>query len=108
MTLHASSTTSRDRPVYALGQLTIRDRERYQRYVRKFASSLVGFEGELLAADEAPELLEGAWPHHKVVLIRFPSAEAFWAWARSDAYQAISVDRVAATEGPALLVQGIR
>ena len=93
--------------VYALGQLTIRDRERYQQYVRRFHDVLLQFGGRLLAADESPEILEGSWERDKVVLLEFESAASFWAWARSDAYQEISRDRVAAADGTVLLVHGI-
>ncbi len=92
--------------VYALAQLTIRDRARYERYARRFAEVLARFDGRLLAADEAPEVLEGSWDREKVVLLEFPSEKAFRSWASSDAYAEISVDRVAATEGPVLLVHG--
>ncbi|GEM_PF-229087 len=94
-------------PVYALGQLTIRDRIRYQQYVRRFHDVLLRFGGRLLAADESPEVLEGSWERDKVVLLEFESAESFWAWARSDEYQEISRDRIAATEGTVLLVHGV-
>ena len=53
-------------PVYALGQFTIRDRVRYQQYVRRFHDVLVQFGGRLLAADESPEVLEGSWERDKV------------------------------------------
>ncbi|HBZ70181.1 MAG TPA: DUF1330 domain-containing protein [Deltaproteobacteria bacterium] len=94
-------------PVYGLAQLTIRDRARYQRYVRRFHDVLAQFGGRLLAADESPEILEGSWERDKVVLLEFESAASFWAWAHSDAYQEISRDRVAATEGTVLLVHGV-
>jgi uncharacterized protein (DUF1330 family) len=93
--------------VYALAQLTIHDRPRYARYVAKFMEVLARFDGRLLAADEAPEVLEGSWDRDKVVLLSFPSADAFSAWARSEEYQMISRDRVAATEGTVLLIHGV-
>jgi len=93
-------------PVYALGQLTIRDRIRYQQYVQRFHDILLRFGGRLLAADESPEVLEGSWERDKVVLLEFESADSFWVWARSDEYQEISRDRIAATEGTVLLVHG--
>ena len=57
--------------VYVLAQLTIHDRARYDRYAARFMGVLEKFEGRLLAADESPALLEGDWPHEKVVLIEF-------------------------------------
>ena len=93
--------------VYALAQLKIHDRERYERYVRRFPAVLARFSGRVLAADEHPVVVEGVWDRYKVVLLEFPSEDALWAWARSDEYRAIAADRLAATDGPVLLVHGL-
>lgn len=94
--------------VYALAQLTIRDRERYERYVARFAAVLARYDGKLLVADEAPEVVEGVWNHDKVILLSFASEDSYAAFADSEEYRAIAVDRRAATEGPVLLLHGIR
>lgn len=94
-------------PVYTLVQLRIHDRERYLRYVRRFGAVLARHEGTLLAADEAPRLLEGAWDRDKVVLLRFESEQGYEAWANSSEYQEISGDRVASTDAVVLLVHGV-
>jgi len=93
--------------VYVIAQLTIRDRDRYARYVAGFMDVLQRFGGRLLAADESPEVVEGRWGHDKVIVISFPDRASFDAWAGSDAYREISKDRIAATEGPVLVVRGV-
>jgi len=93
--------------VYVIAQLTIHDRARYGRYVAGFMAVLQQFGGRLLAADESPQVVEGTWDRHKVVLLSFVDRAAYEAWASSAAYQAIAKDRIAASEGPILLVQGI-
>jgi uncharacterized protein (DUF1330 family) len=93
--------------VYAIAQLTIHDRARYQKYVAGFMQTLLPFKGRLLAADETPLVVEGHWERDKLVLIAFDNADAFHQWAESPAYKAISVDRTAATEGPVLMVHGL-
>ena len=93
--------------VYALAQISIHDRARYDRYASQFMRVLAGFDGRLLAADEAPAVVEGTWPHQKVVLIRFPDRAAFERWASSPEYTEIAKDRIAATTGCVLLVSGI-
>lgn len=95
-------------PAYALAQLSIHDRARYQRYVERFHDVLAPFGGRVLAADESPAVVEGSWDHDKVVLLELPSEEAFWRWARSEAYAEIAADRKAAAEGPVLMVHGPR
>ncbi len=94
--------------VYALARISIHDRARYDRYVSQFMRVLAGFDGRLLAADESPVVLEGTWPHQKVVLLEFPDRGALERWARSPEYTEISRDRVAATTGSVLLVAGVR
>jgi uncharacterized protein (DUF1330 family)/SAM-dependent methyltransferase len=93
--------------VYALAQLTIRDRARHQAYVRRFPAVLERHGGRLLSADEAPRLLEGEWDRDKVVLLRFEDEAAFTAFANSPEYQEIARDRVAGAEGPVLLLRGL-
>ena len=93
--------------VYALAQISIHDRARYDRYVAQFMRVLRGFEGRVLAADETPVVVEGTWPHQKVVLLEFPDRSAFERWAYSPEYTEISKDRIAATTGCVLLVSGL-
>jgi uncharacterized protein (DUF1330 family) len=93
-------------PVYALAQITIHDRERYDRYVERFAAVFAKFEGRLLAADESPIVLEGEWSHQKVILMSFPDRPALERWASSPEYRDIAKDRLAATTGTVLLVHG--
>ncbi|SCL45152.1 Uncharacterized conserved protein, DUF1330 family [Micromonospora citrea] len=93
--------------VYALAQISIHDRERYDRYAAAFMPVLSAYGGRLLAADEAPRVVEGDWRHDKVVLVAFDSRESFERWATSPEYQDIARDRVAATDGVVLLVHGV-
>ena len=97
--------------VYALAQLRIHDAERYGRYMNNFVARFTEvfgkFGGKLLAADDAPRVLEGEWwDRNKVVLMEFPDAAAFTARARSPEYNEIAVDRVAGAEAVVLLIKG--
>lgn len=91
---------------YVVAQITVHDRVRYDRYAAAFLPTLKAFGGRLLAADEAPEVLEGTWGHGKLNIIAFPDKAAATAWAASGEYQAIVGDRLAASDGVALLVKG--
>ena len=92
---------------YAIAQIRIHDRARYQTYVDRFMPVLRRFGGRLLAADEAVETLEGDWPFDKLIVIAFESEAALTAWAQSDDYRTIARDRLAATEGVVLLAHGL-
>ena len=43
--------------VYALAQFTIHDRARYEAYAARFAETMKGRKGRLLAAQENPEVV---------------------------------------------------
>jgi uncharacterized protein (DUF1330 family) len=93
-------------PVYVVVQLTVRDRERYQRYVDAFLPIIAEHGGRVLAVQDDPEVLEGTWPHDRLVLLSFADREAFDRWSQSPEYREIARDRTAATDGPILLVDG--
>lgn len=93
--------------VYALAQISVHDRNAYGRYQARFMEVFQRFRGRLLAADEAPVVLEGEWPHQKVILMAFPDEAALRDWADSEAYREISRDREAGTTGVALMVKGL-
>ena len=93
--------------VYAVAQLSIHDRHRYDRYASRFIGLLAGTGGRLLAADTAPKVLSGEWPHDKLVLLQFPDRTRFERWAQSPEYVEISKDRIAATTGSVVLVAGL-
>jgi uncharacterized protein (DUF1330 family) len=92
--------------VYALAQISIHDRERYDRYAARFMPILVKYRGRLLAADETPQVAQGSWPYDKVILMAFDDRESYERWASSLEYQEISKDRLASTEGVVLVVAG--
>jgi uncharacterized protein (DUF1330 family) len=93
--------------VHVVVQLTIHDRERHQRYTAGFMAVLRQHGGRLLASNESPEVVEGRRERDQVVLRSFADRSAYEAWASSEAHQRIARDRIAATEGPVLLVRGI-
>ncbi|MCF4165578.1 DUF1330 domain-containing protein [Zavarzinia compransoris] len=93
--------------VYAIAQIRIHDRPTYDRYAARFMAVLQRHGGRLLAADEAPLVVEGEWTADKLVLIAFADRTAFETWAGSPDYVEISRDRLAATTGTVILASGI-
>jgi uncharacterized protein (DUF1330 family) len=94
--------------VYAIAQLKFTHRDAYNRYQAAFMEIFQRYSGTLLAADEAPRLIEGEWDRDKVVLMSFPDEAAFREWAESHEYQRISEDRRAGADTLVVLVQAIR
>ena len=93
--------------VYAIAQLSITDREVYNRYQAKFMGVMGRYKGRVLAADEKPQVVEGVWDREKVVLLSFPDEAAFREWVESPEYLEIAKDRKAGSEAVVLLVKGI-
>ena len=93
--------------VYAVVQLSIHDRRRYERYASRFTGLLAGTGGRLLAADTSPEVRSGEWPHDSLVLLQFPDHTGFERWARSPEFVAISTDRIGATTSSVVRVTGV-
>jgi uncharacterized protein (DUF1330 family) len=92
--------------VYVVAQIRIHDRNRYDAYAAGFMPVLIRYGGRLLAADEAPAVLEGQWDGQKLNIIGFPDEPAARRWMESEEYRAIAVDQLAASDGVVLLVQG--
>ena len=93
--------------VYVIAQISITDRAIYNKYQARFLEVFAKFNGQLLAADENPQVVEGVWEREKVVLMKFPDKESFEAWAFSPEYQEIAKDRKAGSDGVFLLVKSI-
>lgn len=93
--------------VYAIASLKFTDRPAYDRYQARFMDVFRQHSGTLLAADEAPQVVEGQWDRDKVVLMSFPDEPAFRGWAESPEYRSISRDRLAGADTLVLLVQGL-
>ena len=93
--------------VYMVARIQIDDRERYGQYEAGFMEIFERYDGQLLAVDEAPEVMEGNWDVTRTVLIGFPSAEAAKAWYDSEEYQALAQHRFASSRGDAVLLSGL-
>lgn len=63
--------------VYAIAQLKMTERAAYDRYQARFFDVFRKFNGRLLAADESPRVLEGAWPFDKLARMSFPDVASF-------------------------------
>jgi len=92
---------------YFVVLVTIHDQAQYDRYLEGFMEVFERFAGEVLAADDAPEILEGEWPAARTVILRFPSDEELLRWYRSPEYQRLAELRRSAAEGAIAMVRGL-
>jgi len=93
--------------VYAIAQLWIHDPVTYGRYESRFMEVFKNCKGRVLAADESPLTIEGAWDGDKVVLLSFPDEASFREWAESPDYLEIAKERKVAAKSVIVLVKGI-
>lgn len=91
---------------YFVAQITIHDEREYGKYLAACERVFENFNGEYLAVDTNPQILEGEWLHQRLVIIRFPSAEDLKKWYNSPAYQEILKFRLAGARCDSLLVHG--
>jgi uncharacterized protein (DUF1330 family) len=92
---------------YFVAQIRIHDHEEYEKYLEKFDDIFSRYNGEYLAIDESPTLLEGTWKYTKSVLVKFNSEKEFENWYYSEDYQKILKHRLRAAECDTILLEGI-
>ena len=82
------------------------DARKNREYTSLAGETLTPYHGEILVFADHSEVIEGATPLPRTVVIRFESREAAMAWYNSPAYQKVRPLRLEATEGYAVLVEG--
>lgn len=92
--------------VYTVAQLKFTDVEAYRRYQKAFPAVFAKFNATVLAADEAPRVLEGDWPRDKVVILAFPDETEALRFSASPEYAEIAKDRKAGADAVVLMVKG--
>jgi uncharacterized protein (DUF1330 family) len=92
---------------YFVAQIRINNPAEYQKYLDRVDEIFERYNGEYLAVDEAPSLLEGNWNYSKSVLIKFNSKEDFENWYFSGDYQEILKHRLSASDCDSILIKGL-
>lgn len=92
---------------YFSAQIRIHDKDEYEKYLENFDDIFSRYNGEYLAIDESPVLLEGEWDYTKSVLIKFKTEQDFKDWYYSADYQKILKHRLAAAKCDTILLKGL-
>jgi uncharacterized protein (DUF1330 family) len=93
---------------YIVAQLKFKNLDAYRRYQNAFPAVFARFDGRLLAADEAPHVLEGEWSSDKLVILAFADEAEARRFQHDPEYQAIATDRKAGAEAIVILVSGVK
>ena len=74
---------------YVVGQMTVKNPEKWAQYRSQVLATLLPFGGELVFRGEQVQSFSGVNPHPDIVVIRFPSLGNSQDWHASAAYQAL-------------------
>jgi len=92
---------------YFIANIRINNQDEYQKYLDKVDEVFEKYNGEYIAVDTSPVILEGKWNFTKSVLIRFNNRKDFDDWYYSADYQEILKHRLASSDSEAILVKGL-
>jgi uncharacterized protein (DUF1330 family) len=74
---------------YLIGQITIKDNEKWLEYCRGIPATLEPWNGELVFRGKLQTVLSGNHKHTDTVVIRFPDSKALENWHSSPQYQSL-------------------
>ena len=74
---------------YVIGNITVKDPEKWAEYRSLVPETLVTWDGELVLRGTRAKVLSGQYRHTDTVVIRFPNADSATDWHNSPAYQAL-------------------
>jgi uncharacterized protein (DUF1330 family) len=91
---------------YVVAAETPKDEAVFSEYAKAVPATLEAFSGKFIVRGGNLKLLEGEWPHSRLVIIEFPSREAAEAWYRSPEYQKIIGLRLSSVVTNLIIVEG--
>ena len=95
------------RTYYFTAQIKIDNPDGYDKYLDNCDEIFSRYNGEYLAIDESPEILEGDWNYTKSVIIKFKNRQDFEDWYYSDDYQKILKHRLNSSKCDTILLKGV-
>jgi uncharacterized protein (DUF1330 family) len=95
-------------PVYLIVNVHIKDRAAFEGYARNVPPIVRKFGGEYLAASDAPEVIEGNWRPHRLVLVRFPDMRTAKSFLNAVEYAPWKALRQQVTHSEMVALEGLR
>ena len=91
---------------YVIAAETTKDEAVFATYRKEVPATIAAFGGKFVVRGGQLTILEGEWPHPRLVIIEFPSRAAAEGWYRSPEYQKIMPLRLNSTVGNLIIVDG--
>ena len=92
---------------YAIFDVEIQDVSRYQEFMSRVKPALEEAGAKYLARGGAHKVYEGDWQPRRIVLLEFPSIEAFEAFYNGPTYQGLKGIRDACSSARLVSVEGL-
>ena len=93
---------------YLIVNVDIKDQTAFEDYVRNVPPIVRKFGGEYLAVSDTPEIIEGKWRPHRLVLVRFPDPAGAKAFLNAPEYRPWKELRQRITQSDMVLLEGLR
>ena len=91
---------------YVVVTETVNDQAMFDAYRKEVRATLVPFGGQFVVRGGNLTILEGVWPHPRLVIIEFPSRRAARDWYKSEAYQKVIGLRLKSTISNMVIATG--
>ena len=91
---------------YVIAAETVKDEAMFAAYRKEVPATIASFGGQFIARGGQLSILEGEWPHPRLVIIEFPSRAAAEGWYGSPEYQKSLPLRLNSTVGNLIIVDG--
>jgi uncharacterized protein (DUF1330 family) len=91
---------------YVVVQETVKDETMFAEYRNQVVATLAPFGGEFVVRGGKMTVVEGEWPHPRLIIIVFPSRANAEDWYNSPAYQKILPLRLKSALGNLVIVDG--
>ena len=85
---------------------TVTNQTMFEEYRKEVPATLAPFGGQFAVRGGNLTVVEGAWPHPRLVIIEFPSRQAAEDWYKSEAYQKVIGLRLKSTISNMVIVDG--
>jgi uncharacterized protein (DUF1330 family) len=92
---------------YLVAMVRVDDPEGYKQYTARTPAIIEKHGGRFLVRGGPVETVEGPDFDRRLVVIEFPSREAYWEFYRSPEYQEAMAFRLPASQGTFLLAEGV-
>ena len=90
---------------FAIATETVSNEAMFAEYRKGVPATIEAYGGKFIVRGGNFKLLEGEWPHPRLVIVEFPSLDAAEGWYRSPQYQKIIGLRKNSTVGNLIIVE---